>query len=477
MSKAVSDPESLMDWSAAHLAAEVRARRVTPREAVLAALHRIEDRNPTFNAFVCVCAEAALRSADELERRIAAGEDPGLLAGVPVGVKDLEDVAGLPTTFGSFPFRDNVAKVDSVQVARLRAAGAIVVGKTNTPEFGSTAFTHNRLFGTTCNPWNPERTAGGSSGGSAAAIAARMVPIATGSDGGGSVRIPASYVGAFGFKPTKGRIPVGEAEALGMQHWIDTVCYGPITRSVEDAALMLDAVAGYHPADPDSLPAPRTQYRTSLDAPLARLRMLFSRDLGYARVQSDVMRVVESAVDELRALGHEVEESPLRLPDLGRAWAYQSGAENWAEIVELVAGREHELGRGFWRGLEAASELSWRTYAEFQRERAELNHGLAEMFAGFDVLLTPTMPTDAFVARGPLPDSIDGTALESPMHAVAFTYPFNLSGHPAATVRAGFSDAGLPVGLQIVAERHRDDLVLQVAHAFERARPMVEWPG
>jgi len=467
---------ALMDRSASDIARAVRARDVSPVEVIDAALARIDERNPTLNAFVLVCREQALAEARALAARIARGEDVGPLAGVPFGVKDLEDVAGLPTTYGSQAFRDHVAPADSVQVARLRAAGAIVVGKTNTPEFGSTAFTHNRLFGTTRNPWNLERTPGGSSGGSAAAIAARMVPLATGSDGGGSVRIPAGYVGAFGMKPTFGRIPVGPEEALGMKRWVDTVHYGPITRTVEDGALLIDVAAGYHPLDANSLPRPSRPYRESLEAPLPPLRIGYSRDIGYARVQRDVAAAVDDAVGEFRRMGHVVDDARLVLPDLGRAWGYMTGAEEWAEICDLVKGRESEIGRGFWGGLEAAKRLTLKEQGEFQRHRTELNLALMGFFSRYDLLLTPTLPTEAFPARGPMPNEVDGVRFESPMHAVAFSYPFNLSGHPAATVRAGFTAARLPVGLQIVAERHRDELVLQAARAFERVRPMDDWP-
>ncbi len=458
------------------IAERVRRRDVSAAEIVESCLARIERVNPPINAFVYVCGDRALDEARRLDRRIAAGEDPGALAWVPFGVKDLEDVAGLPTTFGSVPFRDHVAQTDSVQVRRLRAAGAICVGKTNTPEFGYTAFTKNRVFGVTRNPWNLERTPGGSSGGSAAAVAARLVPLATASDGGGSIRIPASFVGAFGMKPTFGRIPIGP-DPFGMQKWVDTVCYGPLTRSVRDAAVFLDVTAGYDPCDADSLPPPDHRYADALEEPPGRLRIAYSRDLGYALVQRDVLREVDAAVDVLRSLGHAVEEVELELPDLGRAWAYMCGAENYAEIVELVEGREQELGRSFWSGLEAAKHLTPREQGGFQRERYRLNSALADLFARYDVLVTPTMPSEAFAAGGPLPSGVDGKHFESPMHAVAFTYPFNLSGHPAATVRAGLTDAGLPAGLQLVAERHRDALVLQLARAYERARPFDEWPS
>jgi Asp-tRNA(Asn)/Glu-tRNA(Gln) amidotransferase A subunit family amidase len=466
---------SPMDLDAARLAALVRAGEISPVESVQASLNRIAELNPALNAFVHVCADRALAEARAQESTIMRGEDPGPLAGVPFGVKDLEDVEGLPTTFGSVPFRGNVAKTDSVQVARLRTAGAICVGKTNTPEFGYTAFTRNRLFGASRNPWNLERTPGGSSGGSAAAIAGRLVPLATASDGGGSIRIPACYVGAFGMKPTFGRIPLGP-DPLGMARWVDTVCYGPLTRTVEDAALFLDVASGYDPCDPASLPKAPHSYCEALAAEPCRLRIAFSRDLGYGLVHPDVLAEVERAVGALRELGHNVNEVDLSLPDTGRAWAYMCGAENYAEIAHLVEGQEEQLGRAFWSGLTAAATLTTSQQGEFQRERYQLNAALADLFSRFDILLTPTMPTEAFGAAGPLPKGVGDREFESPLHMVAFTFPFNLSGHPAATVRAGIMKTGLPAGMQIVAERHRDDLVLQVARVYEQARPWDTWP-
>jgi aspartyl-tRNA(Asn)/glutamyl-tRNA(Gln) amidotransferase subunit A len=466
----------LCDLDASRLSELVRTREISPVEVVQACLERIDALNGAVNAFVYVCADAALAEARRQEAIIARGDDAGPLAGVPFGVKDLEDVAGLPTTYGSVPFKDNVARRDSIQVGRLRAAGAICVGKTNTPEFGYTAFTRNLLFGPSRNPWNLERTPGGSSGGSSAAIAARMVPLATASDGGGSIRIPASYVGAFGMKPTFGRIPRGP-EPLGMERWVDTICYGPLTRTVEDGALFLDVTAGYDAHDSTSLPAPPISYREALAAEPKRLRIAYSRDLGYALVQADVLREVENAVSVFRELGHTVEETDVELPDVGRGWAYMCGAENYAEIGSLVDGKEHELGRSFWSGLQAAAKLTPLQQGEFQRERGRLNDTLAGLFVRYDLLLTPTMPTEAFGATGPLPDGVGGRPFDSPMHVVAFTFPFNLSGHPAATVRAGMTDAGLPAGLQIVAERHRDELVLQAARVYEKARPFDQWPN
>src|SRR5262249_42346144 len=261
------------------LARAVRRRERSPVELVRASLDRIEALNPSLNAFVALRAEAALAEAAALERRIAAGEDVGPLAGLPVGGKDREDVAGMPTTFGSIPFKSWRPRGDSVQVARLRRAGAIILGKTNTPEFGYTGLTKNLVFGVCRNPWNLERTPGGSSGGSAAAIASGMVPLVTASDGGGSVRIPACYVGAFGLKPSFGRVPIGARQPGNMLPWVDTVCYGPLTRSVRDAALFLDAVAGPDPSDPDSLPPPGLSYEATLERFPARLKIGVSKTL------------------------------------------------------------------------------------------------------------------------------------------------------------------------------------------------------
>jgi len=232
---------SLYYKSAQELVKLICSKAISPVELMEETIKRIEAINPVLNAFVVIRAEEAIDEAKALEKRIVSGEDPGPLAGIPIGVKDLEDVKDMVTSFGSIPYKNNLSHQDSVQVARLKASGAIVVGKTNTPEFGFTAFTKNRLYGVTRNPWNREHTPGGSSGGSAAAVAAGMVPLATGSDAGGSIRIPACYSGCFGFKPSYGRIPLGP---LSLQHMSRTWTLGPLSRTVGDAALYLDCVAG-----------------------------------------------------------------------------------------------------------------------------------------------------------------------------------------------------------------------------------------
>jgi aspartyl-tRNA(Asn)/glutamyl-tRNA(Gln) amidotransferase subunit A len=463
-------------WMPAHaVAAAVRRRELSPLEVVDAALARIAEHDRETNAFCALRAEEAREEARALERRLGRGEDPGPLAGVPFGVKDEQDVAGMATTYGSVPYRDHVVTRDSTIVARLRAAGAIPIGKTNLPEFGSTAFTKNRLFGVTRNPWNLERTPGGSSGGSSAAVAAGLVPLATGGDGGGSIRIPASYTGIFGMKPTFGRVPRGP---LMFRDWVDTISRGPMTRSVTDAALVLDAVAGHDPLDPDSLPHPGHSYLDRLDAPPRGLRVAYSATLGYGRVDADVRREVEAAVGVLAdVLGVEVEPISDRLTDCGFGWAMLNCFEQHAKLAPVIEQHRNEWGRGYLRGLDHGGRLTAADIGTHQRDRLRLVEEVAAIFARFDLLLTPTVPTTAFPAGGPMPSIIDGAAIDNPIHAVAFSYPFNLTGHPACTVRAGLGDDGLPVGLQLVTERHQDHLLLRVARAFEQARPFDRFPG
>lgn len=447
--------------------------RLSAVELMQATLARIDETHERVNAFV------ARRDPDELmaearaaDARIASGSARPL-EGIPLGVKDLEDAAGLVTSMGSLPFEDNHAQRDSAQVERLRAAGAIVVGKTNAPEFGYTAITKNLLFGDTRNPWNLERTPGGSSGGSSAAIAGGIVPMATASDGGGSVRIPAAFTGCFGLKPSYGRIPNGPEDAWTMD---DTAVHGPLTRTVEDAAIHLDAVVGDHPLDPNSLPHPGYRYRDRLDDLPPGLRIAWSPDLAYGVVQSDVARAVEEATQVFAALGHRVEPIRGGPPEPGRDWGLSGAFELLSKLDPLLPDHEEAFGRGFLRGVKTGASMTPAAWGRMKKRREELNRWCADLFSEWDLLLTPTVPCDPPPARGPLPREIEGRELP-PSSVGAFTMPFNLSWHPAATVRAGFSQAGLPVGMQIVGPRLRDDRVLQAARAFERERPWQTWPS
>jgi len=459
--------------SARELAALIASREITPLEVMEHTLQRIETANPKLNAFVALDAERAMDEAKALTESIARKGVPGPLTGIPLGVKDLEDVKGMVTSFGSVPFKDNIATGDSVQVARLREAGAIVVGKTNTPEFGSTGFTKNRLFGTTRNPWNLERTPGGSSGGSAAAVVAGMVPLATGSDGGGSVRIPASYTGCYGLKTSAGRIPLGPVPMLYMS---PIAVLGPLTRTVEDAAMFLDCVAGYHPAAPDSLSRPEYSYLERLDSLPKGLTIAFSPTLGYATVQHDVMACVEKAVCAFEELGHTVILLEEAIPNVVNAWSKLFSLNIYGTLSDNIDKYGQDMGRALVHSLEEIKQLTLADLVEAQKIKTEQNRVLWNLFDRFDLLLTPTMPVEAFAAEGPPPSEINGQPIHM-LDVVAFTYPFNLSGHPAASVPAGFTESGMPVGLQIVGPRLRDDLVLQASRAYEQVRPWNDhWP-
>jgi len=449
------------------------ARDLSPVDLMRATLDRIEATHSALNAFVALRDEGELLAdATAAEERIARGEARPL-EGIPLGVKDLEDAEGLVTSQGSIPFRDNLATRDSVQVARLRAAGAIVVGKTNAPEFGYTAITKNLIFGVTRSPWDLERTPGGSSGGSAAAIAGGVIPLVTASDGGGSVRLPASFTGCFGLKPSLGRIPHETVDLWPME---DTAVYGPLTRTVADAALHMDVVVGADPLDPNSLPHPGISYREVLAGLPQGLRIGYSPDLGYAVVQSDVAALAQDAAMVFEELGHHVEEVKEGLPSMGYDWGVVGAFETLSRIGHLLPEHEEEFGRAFIRGVKTGSKMTPKLWGDVRKRRAALNRWCADVFAKYDLLLTPTIPYDAPPAKGPFPLETEGR--KQPVASVgSFTIPFNLSWHPAATVRSGLSTAGLPAGLQIVGPRHRDDLVLQAAWAFEQARPWADhWP-
>jgi len=466
-----------LHFTPAHeLAARIRRRELSPVDLMEATLRRIDLVNPKINAFVSMFpAEKLLAEARNAADRLARGEQLGLLAGLPLGVKDLEDTVGLPNTHGSLLFKDSIANRDAVQVARLKQAGAIVVGKTNTPEFGYTAFTSNRVYGTTRNPWNLERTPGGSSGGSSAALAAGLVPLATASDGGGSVRIPASFTGLFGLKPSNGRIPWGPEETLRLSA---TIVSGPLTRCVRDAALWLDVTAGPHESDPYSLPRPGYSYLDMVDRDPGPLRVAYNPTFGYASVAREVRREVEAALKALEGCGYTVELVEDSLIDVVIHWVSLMCAEDFGLNARHLAGREHLLDPGYVPGIELGKQLTPESLAEIQRSRTELVRYLDRLFEKFDLLASPTVASPPFNAAGPLPYEVDGKAVTSPGGSIAFTYPFNFSAHPAVSLRAGFTDDGLPVGLQLVSRRLREDLLLQVSRQYEQARPWADrWPA
>ena len=449
----------------AGLAERVRARELSAREVVRGALDRIEELNERINAFVHVDPEGALAAADAIDRRVVAGDEVGELAGVPLAVKDLEDVVGMPTSKGSALFAGaGPAKADSVLVERLRAAGCVVVGKTNTPELGWKADTVNVTFGATRNPWNTDHSPGGSSGGSAAALAAGMVPLATGSDGGGSIRIPSSACGLSGFKPSLGRIPSGGDHA---PDWHHLSTRGPMTRTVADLALVLDAVIGPDPTDLRSLPMPEPSWSGAIENPHFPSRVAWSPTLGYAVVDNEVRELCERAVRTIADLGADVTEIDTVFPeDPVGAWLTMTTAYNLRTL-------ERHRGTEAWSRVDpdlaqmveqAASSIGVVELVRAEDRCHELNLRLVELFHRHRLLVTPTM------AAAPPESGRFGTVNGTPdPNWVRFTYPFNMTRSPAATVCCGFTSSGLPVGLQIVGPQHGDMVVLRAAAALEEA--------
>ena len=449
----------------ADLARRVRAKEVSARELAQGALDRIDALNPQVNAFVAVDAEAALRDAAAVDELVAAGEDPGPLAGVPIGVKDLEDAAGFVTSMGSATRAgDSPAATDSILVARLRAAGCVVVGKTNTPEYGWKGDTENPTFGATRNPWELGHSAGGSSGGTAAALAAGMVPLATGSDGGGSIRIPAAVCGLSGFKPSLGRVAVGGPHP---PNWADLSVKGPMTVKVRDAALALGPSVGPHPTDLRSLPMPSADWLDGVADPRPPRKVAWSPTMGFSPVDGEVRSLCEAALRRLEDLGTEVVEVDTVWPeDPVYAWfgltavaTYRTlrdfeGTPEWEGIdpglrEQMGYGKDHVAAPDVLGAMDTAHRL---------------NMALVELFHDVDFLLTPTC-----AGQTPPPGEFGTVNGHPEVNWVRFTYGFNLTRSPAGSVCAGLTAKGLPVGLQVVGPQHADAGVLRLMALLEDA--------
>jgi aspartyl-tRNA(Asn)/glutamyl-tRNA(Gln) amidotransferase subunit A len=454
---------------ASSLADAIRRGEVKASDALEASLGAIADSQT--NPIVTLDAEGARKAAAQIDERIKRGEDPGLLAGVPILVKDMEDVAGLPTTHGSIPFKDNIATEDCTSVARLRAAGAVIVGKSSTSEWGFVAYTSTKLHGVTRNPWNLERTPAGSSGGSAAAVAGGLVPIATGGDGGGSIRIPASYTGLVGMKGTYGRIPKGPRTPYAMLAAVK----GCLARSVRDAARWFDITAGYDIRDPLSLPRREEGWEANLGkSSLKGLRVVVAPNLGNAVVHPDIERVVLEAADVLvEAAGlKRVDEVEVRVPENGIAWAVSGLPSLVADLKDHWPDCEDDLTMEIAFAMRSVPTFKAKHAAKTELFRIEMNEAMADLFEKTDIVLCATSPMEPFKAEGPMP-SIVGEVHVSPYNAGALTIPANLSGFPAISIPAGLNANGLPVGLQAYARRHEDALLLDLAQVMERVRP---WP-
>src|SRR3990170_3812674 len=460
-------PDELAFLPATALAAAIRSRQLSPVEATQAVLERIDRLNPRLNAYLTVCHEEALTAAREAEAALARGDDPGPLHGVPVSIKDLTCTRGIRTTHGSVLLIDHVPDHDAPVVESLRQAGAVIVGKTNTPEFGLVGTTEN-LLGDACrNPWDPERTSGGSSGGAGAAVAAGLAPLAQGSDGGGSIRIPSGFCGVFGLKPTYGRVP-RDAPCGG---WSTLSVIGPMTRTVADAALMLDAMAGQHPRDPLSVPKPSRPFAEAMRGDIKGLRVAWSPDLGFAAVDPEVGSLAEAAARRFQDLGCTVQEDDPGISDpiADRSFANITAAYDAAQFEGLSAEQEGLLADYSRAFIKYGRQVTAVQHVQAIQRRWVLWSKTRDFFQRYDLLLTPALAVPAFPV-GQEPKKIDGREI-GPFGWSPFTAPFNLSGQPAASVPCGWTADGLPVGLQIVGRPNDEATVLRAAAAFEVAQP------
>ena len=474
--------DDLCALEATEIVQMVKAGELSPVEVVDAVLERMDRLEPTLHAFCTPTPELAREQARRVEQEISDGTDPGPLAGVPVGIKDLVATKGIKTTMGSHAYADWVPDEDDVCVERLKDAGAVILGKTNAPEFGYSGVGHNPVFETTTNPWNPDLTSGGSSAGSGAAVASGMGPLAVGSDGGGSVRIPSSFCGLFGMKASMGRVPLypgcRDERYPGVSSWESLEHIGPMSRTVRDGALMLSVMAGADDRDRFSLPdADFSWTGAALPEDLGGLKVAYSPDWGYAAVDPEVRRVVGEAVEVFeRDLGCTVEEAHPGFEDPYEAF--------WGLVVldtDLAGMRRiaEELGDKMSPHLAGMLGRDWTAedLTNATLVRKAVCNKMWRFMRGYDLLLTPTLAVPPFETGIQGPGVIDGRGVGD-TYWLSFTFPMNMTGQPAATVPAGFTSDGLPVGLQIVGRHLDDQTVLRASAAFERARPWKDlWPS
>jgi aspartyl-tRNA(Asn)/glutamyl-tRNA(Gln) amidotransferase subunit A len=456
----------LASLTAAQLLEGYRTKAFSPVEVAAAVLKRIEELNPRLNAFNYVSTEI-LANARQSESRWLSGMPRGLLDGVPVSIKDIILTKGWPTLRGSKTVDPRGPwDEDAPATARLREHGALLLGKTTTPEFGWKGVTDSPLTGITRNPWNPAKTPGGSSGGAAAAVAAGMGPLAVGTDGGGSIRIPCSFTGLFGIKASFGRVPAWPLSPFG------TVAHvGPITRSVADAALMLNVLALPDARDWHALPYEPRDWRMDLEQGVRDLRIAWSPDLGYAKVDPEVLSIVKKSITVFQDLGAKVEEKHpgFENPEGIFRTHWFSGA---AFLLRSIK-QKNLIDPGLVEVASQGEKITAQELLEAQQKRGALGVHMNLFHRDYDLLVTPTLSVPAFDVGKEFPEISGGRRWTD---WTPFTYPFNLTQQPAASIPCGFTQGGLPVGLQIVGPRYADALVLRAARAFESARP-IRLPG
>lgn len=466
----------LWKTSADVLAAGIRQREFSPIEVFDAVMGRVEEVNSSVNAIVTVNPRAR-DEARAAERAVLHGDKIGPLCGVPYTLKDLTPTAGLRTTYGSEKYRDHVPTTTAVIAKRLRGSGGVLLGKTNTPDHGCKAVTDNTIFGPTANPWDYSRTSGGSSGGAAAAVASGMAPLAEGSDFAGSIRIPASHCGVVGFKPSDGRVPV-HPEPLPF--FPVSFVHGPLARTVLDAAMMLDVMAGASPLDPRSIE------RESGDryADIARRadprrpgRVAYLGSMGVTRLSPQVEAPIGARLRDFEDLGFAVEELSVDMSDMMDAYSQLNSARRAALLVDDSGGLPSDLDPVLIQRVTMTQSRTAWDLARAMRAQGNAFDRIQRILENHDFIVLPVAPTPAFELGLNYPDSIAGDPLSNPLDLVGLTALFNLTGHPAVSIPAGWTDDGLPVGIQIVGPYRRDGTLIGVAAAVERMGDALPWPA
>jgi aspartyl-tRNA(Asn)/glutamyl-tRNA(Gln) amidotransferase subunit A len=460
------DPIELCYMPAMELGAAIRSKKVSPVEVVDAVLARIERLNTTLNAYCTVTTATARAAAKEAEAAVMRGDSLGVLHGIPVSIKDLVATQGVRTTHGSKLYEQFIPAEDAPVVERLKRAGAIILGKTNTPEFGHKAITDNLVFGLSRNPWNLEHTPGGSSGGAAAAVAAGLGPLAVGTDAGGSIRVPSSCCGTFGLKPTLGLVAM--APTFG---GLETLSHtGPMTRTVRDAALMLNPMVGADARDLSSLPATGIDYLSGLDQGIRGLRVAWSPDWGYAAVDPEVRQIAEAAAKRFTDLGCHVEEAHPGFTDPAETYQILSTASRAARVADRWPRERDRFDPSLIVQIEAGLRWSAVDFVRAAHVRRTLNDAFVRFFTSYDLLLTPTVTAPPPPVKVEAHEVIGGRKVTR-LGWLACTFPLSLVGYPAASIPCGWTREGLPVGLQLAAPRLADALVLRAAAAFENIAP------
>ena len=447
---------------------KIDSQELSSTEITETIIERIEKINPIINAYCTTSFDLARTMAKEADDIAKKGEHSGLLNGIPTSIKDLNQVKGVRTTFGSRIYEHNIPEEDSIAIARLRKEGCVFLGKTNTPEFGFKSVTDNLIFGASKNPWNLERTPGGSSGGAASAAASGMSPLAQGSDGGGSIRHPAGLCGIYGLKPSYGRVPMYPREFIAA---FDLGVVGPITRYVKDAALMLDAMKGPFLKEMFMLPKDDTSYYEIVEDKPTKLKIGYTIDLGYAKlIDPEVEKAVINSAQKFEKFDWIVEEAQLKIKKPERSFLTMWTSLFAHDLKPKLKKWSDKLDPALLRIVQAGMSFGPLDLPKAILERRKFYEKFMPIFDNYDILITPTTAITAFELGIPFPTKINNVNV-SPTAWQPFTFPFNMTGQPAATIPCGWSTEGLPIGLQIVGKPFDEKTVLQVSKAFEEISP------